>query len=198
MHNKIIKDFKILFQDSKVVHQRTRWLGRKAQKCPTDAWVYQQLIYKLKPDFIIETGTAHGGGALFLASICDMVEHGQVITIENDPARPSLPLTHKRIIQLRGSSTDDEVFRQVKESIKGGTAIVILDSNHSRKHVTDELKLYSTLVKKDFYLIIEDTGMPQTHYAVETFLSLNPNFVVDQSCERFLLTFNPGGFLKHI
>jgi Cephalosporin hydroxylase len=46
------------------------------QKCPLDLWIYQELLHELEPDLIVETGTAESGSALFLASICDLVDKG--------------------------------------------------------------------------------------------------------------------------
>ena len=129
------------FQSSLVIHQKTSWLGMKAQKCPNDAWVYQELIYKLKPDFIIETGTAFGGGTLFLSTICEAIGHGTIITIENDKDRySSVILNNSNIYRIFGSSVDNEVINKVKEIIDGNTVLVILDSDHSYEHVMKELE----------------------------------------------------------
>src|SRR5262249_33264795 len=60
----------------------TRWLGRKLNKLPTDLFVYQELVARLRPDWIIDTATGGGGRALFLASVCDLLDHGRVVTID--------------------------------------------------------------------------------------------------------------------
>ena len=59
------------------------WLGTPALKCPFDLWVYQEIIHELRPDLIIETGTYRGGSGLFMASICDLIDHGRLITIDH-------------------------------------------------------------------------------------------------------------------
>src|SRR5690348_6265738 len=75
----------------------TYWLGTKAQKCPLDLWVYQELVHELRPAVIVETGTAGGGSALYLASICDLLDHGVVVTVDVVEAeRPR----HERITYL--------------------------------------------------------------------------------------------------
>ncbi len=194
----IKQEVRSAFQDTLVIHQGTSWMGFKAQKCPTDAWVYQELIYRLKPDFIIESGTAFGGGAKFFANMCDLVGNGHVITIENDPARPPKQLDDERITQLHGSSTDQQIIDTLKSMVADSSAIVVLDSDHSYDHVAKELTIYPQFVKKGFYLIIEDTHMKATAAAVSDFMVDNNDFIVDESCEKFVLTFNPGGFLKRI
>ncbi|MCG2737627.1 MAG: cephalosporin hydroxylase family protein [Candidatus Methanoperedenaceae archaeon] len=185
----------------------TFWLGIPTMKCPFDLWIYQEIIFELKPDIIIETGTADGGSALFLASICDSVDKGQIITIDidNKVGRPR----HKRIKYLRGSSTSEEIIKQVKKSISDkDIVLVILDSDHSKEHVLNELKIYSKFINKGSYIIVEDTnvnGHPVfvehglgPMEAVEDFLNMNNDFVIDNTKEKFYLTFNPSGYLRKI
>jgi cephalosporin hydroxylase len=183
----------------------THWLGCKIQKFPGDVWVYQELIQALRPDWIIESGTNCGGSAYFMASICDLVGHGRIVTVDLD-AKPDLP-EHERITYLAGSSTAPDVFECVRAQTAGAqTRIVILDSDHSYEHVTDELRLYCELVTPGSYLIVEDTniaghpvlgGLPRGPYeAVQDFLANDASFELDRSREKFMMTFNPGGYLK--
>lgn len=185
----------------------TRWLGKKVLKCPFDLWVYQEIISEIRPDIIIESGTADGGGTLFLASMCDLIDKGKVITVDIRP-RENLPV-HKRITYLSGSSISDEIIREIRDIIKpNDKAIVILDSDHKKEHVLKELSIYGQFVTKDSYIIVEDTNInghpvvsdfgPGPMEAVEEFLSLNKNFIIDKSKEKFYLTFNPNGYLKRI
>ena len=71
----------------------TRWLGVRTDKCPLDLWIYQELLHELRPDLIVETGTAFGGSALYFASLCDLLGHGRVLTIDVQPqeGRPEHP-----------------------------------------------------------------------------------------------------------
>src|SRR4051812_3045204 len=81
---------------------QTKWMGRATEKCPMDLWIYQELLHLLRPDLIIETGTLHGGSALFLCPICDLLGQGGVVTI--DINLPSEAPRHPRLTYLTGSS----------------------------------------------------------------------------------------------
>jgi len=209
----VVDSFHSLYYDS-MVFAHTSWLGTPALKCPLDLWVYQEILHELRPDVIVETGTASGGSAHFLASICDAVGRGGIITIdvEENASRPQ----HPRIAYLRGSSTDPAVLAQVRQSIqarhrRGGPTgppfrvLVILDSDHRKPHVLAELEAYSQLVTPGSYLIVEDTNLghpvrpdfgPGPMEAVAEFLSGHPEFTSDASREKHLLTFNPRGYLR--
>lgn len=183
------------------------WLGYETLKCPLDLWIYQEIISKQRPDFIIETGTCHGGSAYYLASLCHLLGHGQVITIDcaKDPTRPQ----HERITYLDGMSTSPEIRSEVERLV--GSArnnLVILDSDHSCENVLAELQSYRAYVPVGGYLIVEDTSInghptypefgPGPTEAVQRFLIDNPAFVIDASCERFMMTLNPGGYLRRV
>lgn len=185
----------------------TFWLNVPVAKCPLDLWVYQEIICEIKPDIIIEAGTAHGGSALFLASMCDLVKVGRIVTIDTRelPGRPQ----HERIKYLVGSSVADEIVEEVSSFIKPDERVmVILDSDHSAPHVLRELEIYSRLVTTGSYLIVEDTNLnghpvlprygagPQE--AVERFISKRTDFVVDRRREKFFMTFNPKGYLRRV
>src|SRR5690348_1963686 len=64
------------------VWYQTEWLGTRTLKLPLDLWIYQEILYELRPDLILETGTAAGGSAMFLAAICDQLDHGQIVTVD--------------------------------------------------------------------------------------------------------------------
>jgi cephalosporin hydroxylase len=199
----VVEAFHRLYYDSQVWSD-TYWLGVPTLKCPLDLWVYQEIVREVKPNVIVETGTAQGGSALFLACMCDLVGLGKVITIdiEEKPGRP----VHNRITYLLGPSTSDEIVRRVVQAIGDGDRVmVILDSDHRRDHVLAELAVYSKLVTPGSYLIVEDTNIghpvqaelvPGPREAVQEFLAANPDFVADSAREKFHLTFNPSGYLK--
>jgi cephalosporin hydroxylase len=185
----------------------TRWLGTPVRKCPLDLWIYQELVTELRPDLIVETGTFVGGSALYLASCLDLVGTGRVVTIDiaEHPGRPD----HDRITYVVGSSTAPETLARITAEAEGaGDVMVVLDSNHSRDHVLNELRLYGPLVTPDSYIIVEDTNIngrpvfpnhgPGPHEAVEAFLAESDDFVRDRAREKFYLTFNPGGFLRRV
>jgi len=188
-------------------YNSTYWLGTPAQKCPLDMWSFQEILYETKPDVLVEMGTFKGGSAYFFASIFDLLKHGRVVTvdIEEFPGKPQ----HGRITHLLGSSTSAEIVAKVRSLIAPGERVmVVLDSDHHRDHVLNELRLYNGLVSPGCYLIVEDTHFnghpilpkfgPGPTEAVDEFLNTNSAFVRDRTRERFLLTFNPGGYLKRL
>jgi len=182
------------------------WFGYQVCKCPLDLWVYQELLVRTRPDLVIETGTLHGGSALFMATVMDMIGHGRVITIdkEHKTDRP----VHPRISYWTGSSIDEAIVAEATTAAAGKRAMVALDSNHTAAHVSQEIASYSPLVQVGDYLIVEDTNVnghptypdfgPGPMEAVEKFLATNTDFVVDERCERFLMTLNPRGYLRRV
>ena len=204
----IIDEFHKLYyngrDNSAKTFEQTTWLGVSCLKCPLDLWIYQEIIYDLKPDLIIETGTYHGGSALYLASICDAVGTGHIATIDiMDIERPA----HDRVSYLLGSSTDPDIIQKALSSVPNPNVIlVILDSDHSKAHVSEELRLYAPIVTNESYLIVEDTNINGNpvglslgegpYEAVSDFLNDNNAFIPDYLKEKLLLTFNPRGFLK--
>lgn len=187
--------------------QNTFWLGVPTLKYPLDLWVYQEIIFEVRPDLIIESGTASGGSALFMACMCDLVDKGRVITIDIEDIQPRPQ--HKRIQYLQGSSTSENVVDRIRSSMAdSSTVMVVLDSDHRKEHVLDELQIYSQFVTKGSYLIVEDTCVnghpiqpkfgPGPMEAVQDFLEGNEDFIVDDSKEKFYLTQNPRGYLKRV
>lgn len=188
----------------------TYFMGKKVFKCPNDLWICQEILWEVKPDVIIECGTFHGGSTLYYAKLFDIMDiGGEVITIDVDPM-PDMPV-HKRITYLRGSSTSTEIVQKVKDFVKDKKKVmVILDSDHSKDHVLNELELYHAFVSKDSYLVVEDSNInghpvysgfgqgPGPWEAVEEFLPRHTEFEIDRSKEKFLMSFNPNGFLKKI
>ncbi len=199
-----INSFHRLYYNS-LVWQRTRWLGVDVWKCPFDLWIYQEILHEVHPDWIIECGTAHGGSALYLASLCDLLGRGRILTIDIE-ARPNRP-QHPRISYLHGSSTASETVETVKRLVPpGATTVVILDSDHRAAHVLEELRLYSPLVTPGSYLIVEDTNVnghpvyrrhgPGPMEALDAWLSTTSDFAIDPAREKFWLTQNPRGYLR--
>ena len=200
-----VDDFhKLYYNSPDRTWQNTFWMGISAQKCPLDLWVYQEILWEIRPDLILECGTAQGGSALFLASICDLLGRGKVISIDIED-RKDRPL-HQRIEYWLGSSIQEEIMARVKaEAANKEKVMIILDSDHSKEHVLRELHLYSPYVSRGSYLIVEDTNInghpvlpefgPGPMEAVAEFLEGNPGFVIDEGKEKFFMTFNPRGFL---
>jgi cephalosporin hydroxylase len=135
----------------------------------------------------------------------DVLGHGEIITIDINPC---VRTSHPRIRYVVGSSTDFGLVNDLLSSRPVETRMVILDSDHSKAHVRSELALFAPYVTPGSYLIVEDTNLnghptfpefgPGPAEAVHEFLTDKDDFVVDRSREKFLMTFNPGGFWKRI
>jgi cephalosporin hydroxylase len=202
----ILLEFRRLYHHThESTWRNTFWLGHQVLKCPLDLWIYQEIMFEVKPDVVIETGTYQGGSALFFAHLCDLLGKGRVLTIDIT-RKDSFP-PHPRIQYLHGSSTSPEIFSRVQSEIKPSEVVmVVLDSNHEKAHVLAELNLYSPLVTPGSYLIVEDTGIREMNphiqagprEALEAFLPEHPDFVPDVSREKFLISFNQGGYLRRV
>ena len=205
----IVKQFHRLYYHSlDRTWKDTYYRGVTIWKCPLDLWLYQELLHELRPALIVETGTAFGGSAYVLGDLCDTLElDAQILTIdiESKDGRPD----HSRVRYITASSTDPAIVQEVRDAVPtGGTVLVILDSDHSRDHVLEELRAYADLVSVGSYVVVEDTNVnghpaypefgPGPMEAVDAFLAEDDRFVVDDRREKFFMTFNPRGYLKKI
>lgn len=141
------------------------WMGRPIIQLPEDMIRTQEIIHQVKPDVIVETGIAHGGSLIYYAGLCKTMDKGRVIGVDidirahNRKAIEAHPL-YSYITLIQGSSVDEKIVGQVKSLIKEKeTVLVILDSNHTRKHVLAELEMYSPLVTKGSYIVATDGVM---------------------------------------
>jgi cephalosporin hydroxylase len=185
--------------------RRASWLGAKTGKAPTDLFAYQELVTRLRPDWIVETGGGPGGRSLFLASVCEALGHGTVLSV--GPPSDDRP-THPRIVAVTGVAHEPEVGEQVAARVGDGTALVVLGSRGSRQRVLREFELYAPLVPIGSYVIIEDTivnGHPVwpgfgsgPMEAVKSIVNERAGFASDHELERYGLTFNPSGYLKRV
>ncbi len=202
----VVDRFHEIYFDSHAF-SKTFWMGVSVRKCPFDLWLYQEILYKNRPDLIIECGTDLGGSTSYFASICDMMGHGRIVSVDiaDLKGRPQ----HKRITYVLGSSTDGKTLDKVKSMIKPGEKVmVVLDSNHTRDHVINELRLYHNLVTKGQYLVVEDSNVnghpvfpefgPGPMEAINEFLKENNQFIVDKEKEKFFISFNPKGYLLKV
>jgi len=199
----------LLFHHKNIHFKKMRWMGIKTMKNPFDAWVYQEIIHDVKPEVIVEIGSAEGGSTLYLAHLLDLLGKGRVVSIDCD--RADYHIQHDRIVEITGYSDSPDVIDRVAELCRGKSALVIHDGNHTRDQVLKDLDIYSKLVSAGSYLIVEDgiidlfepgDYIGKDYYgplaAIEAFLSRNPGFIVDPERERYILTNNPKGFLKRI
>jgi cephalosporin hydroxylase len=184
----------------------TSWLGRPVAAAPTDLFVYQELLTTVRPDWIIETGTAGGGRALFLASVCDLLGHGRVISVSDDRAkRPE----HPRVTYIEAEPHTDAARDKVRElSGDAPHAMVILGSGAGAPRIVQEFLKLAPLVPVGSYVVVENTIVnghpvwpgygPGPTEAVRRILALDGGFAQDTSWEKHGLTFHPGGFLRRI
>ncbi|MGA2895716.1 MAG: cephalosporin hydroxylase family protein [Xanthobacteraceae bacterium] len=194
------------------------WLGRPVIQYPQDLIALQEIIWRTRPELIIETGVAHGGSLIFSASLLELIGGaGKVIGIDieirphNRKAIEDHPL-FRRISLIEGSSIDPEVAADVSRAATGKRTMVILDSNHTHDHVLGELRAYAPLVSSGCYLIILDTvieDLPDALFAgrpwkqgdnpktaVHEFLRGTDEFVIDETIQdKLLITVAPDGFL---
>ena len=197
---------------------RNRWFGVEIDQYPTDMVVYQELIHRIKPDVIVETGTNLGGLTLYLSSILETIQPKcRIISVDIDGNNwrhtlKTLELAEKdkvleRITFVEASSTSPEFLKVVANQVKPDSKVlIILDSLHTKEHVLAELKALAGFVSKDSYIIVNDTYMEGMYLsyahaplsAAREFLAADDRFVVDPSVERFVVTCAHAGFLKRV
>jgi cephalosporin hydroxylase len=194
------------------------YLGIKIQKNPMDLFMMQQVIFDVQPDYIIEAGTAFGGSAIYWAHILDGLglNNSRVLSIDitkYEDKASELPLWKQYVEFIHGSSTDPAIVERIRQRVNGKKVLVVLDSNHSAAHVLSELRAYGPMVSPGSYIVAEDTNLdalplPDLRFvdgtgggpmaAVTEYLAGEGGklFEPDLLRENFVLTFNPGGWLK--
>jgi cephalosporin hydroxylase len=185
-----------------------RWLGHDLIKTPMDCWLYQEIIWETRPDYVIELGVMFGGATHFYASILDLVGHGEVIGIDVSLAKAK-KAGSDRIRYIEGSSVAPAVVKKVARMTAGKRVLVIADSDHEKSHVLAELRAYAPMVHVGGYFVVEDSLNDVMGYhpvpnegpkaACAAFLAENDDFVRDRRwAERYIMTLNPDGFLLRV
>ncbi len=198
------------------------WMGIPIIQYPQDIVAMQEIIWRVQPDLIIETGIAHGGSLIFNASMLELIgKDAQVLGIdieirEHNRIQIEKHPMSKRITMLQGSSVEKEIIKEVRKYTDGKKKVLVcLDSNHTHEHVLNELELYSPFVSKDSYLVVFDTiieDLPAGSFsdrpwnkgdnpktAVWKFLETHKEFEIDESVHnKLLITVAPDGYLKRI
>ena len=223
------KDKSIFDQSIKLIEKADKYMfihqnnffGEPSINFSEDLIKFQEAIYKVKPDIVIEVGVAWGGTTLFLASILEGLNKGRVIGIDiYIPVHVKKALKQKgkiskRIHLIKGSSIEYNTINKIKKITKNKKVLVILDSNHTEEHVYKELEIYSKLVNKNSYIIVCDTiinyikpnadrkrdwgknNNPLT--AIENFLKNNKNFKYSKNLnKKLLISCNYNGFIKRV
>ncbi|MDQ4026153.1 MAG: cephalosporin hydroxylase family protein [Actinomycetota bacterium] len=195
------------------------WLGVPIIQLPEDMVIVQELLWRIRPDVVVECGVAHGGALLLYASILELIGRGRVVGVDveirkyNRLAIESHPLS-RRIELVEGSSLDPAVVDYVHAQVPGGHSVLLaLDSNHTREHVRQELECYAPLVTPGSYAIVFDTVMPLVAdapgagpgwdednplEAVRDFLGGHPEFEIDTRLHRLGATYCHSGFLRRL
>lgn len=186
-----------------VMHRHyTRYKGRKILKPPFDWIVLGDIIEDTKPEIIIEIGSYEGGSALWMADlVANLGLDCPIVSL--DIGSRTDGLEHPGITWVKGDATAPEVFEQVKKIAKDRRGFVIEDSDH-KEHVTEKmLEMYHPFVAPGCYFLVEDTlceftntpPFPGPLGAAKRFIEAHPEFVVDRSREKYVLTYNPMGYL---
>jgi cephalosporin hydroxylase len=211
--------------DAKYVYSFT-WLGRPIIQLPEDMFRIQEIIHRLQPDVIIETGVAHGGSLIFYATLFEAMGRGQVIGVDVEirPHNRKAIEEHalaRRVTLVEGDSKSMETLARVRSRLAPSDRVmVLLDSNHRKDHVLGELESYGPLVTAGSYIVAMDgimaevAGAPRTQpdwvhdnpiAAVEAFLEGHPEFVLDEPAFAFnegavrnRVTYWPSAFLRHL
>jgi cephalosporin hydroxylase len=199
----------LIYHQREIVFNQVTWMGTPTFKNILDVWIYQEIIYEIQPDVIVEIGSKYGGSTKYFANLLDILGKGMVISIDID--RSVYNLVHKRVRVLTGNCSDPKIISKVAYLCQGKTVLVIQDGDHRRKQALEDLENYSKFVSLNSYFIMEDGIVDLFNNgdglgfkdegplaAIEDFLSRNSNFVIDSVRERYILTYNPKGFLKRI
>ena len=202
------------------------WFGRPVIQLPEDMIRLQEVIWEHQPDVLIETGVAHGGSLIFYASLFKAIGKGRAIGVEielrphNRAAIDAHPL-REYIEIVDGSSIDPDVVATVRSMIRPGEKVmVMLDSNHTKPHVLEELRAYGPMVTPGCYIIAADgimelvAGGPRTKpdwptsnpkAAAIAFTQENPDFEIvepewpfNEGVVRERVTYWPGAFVKRL
>ena len=197
------------YYDSAVWKQLS-YRGVRTLKNPLDLWNYQEIIQERGVDWVVETGTRHGGSALFFADLlAARAASGLVISVDLDHGSLQIPRAeHPRLRLLKGDSASPAILAAIRELLPAQRAplFVILDSDHRKAHVLRELAAYVPLMRSGDYLVVEDSCVnghpvrpdfgPGPMEAIEEFLRSNPGLLSADSAreDKFGWTFAPRGY----
>jgi cephalosporin hydroxylase len=199
----------LLYHHHEILHRQCYWMGARALKNPFDAWIYQEILYEVQPDVVIEIGSNEGGSTLFLAHMLELIGKGEVVSVDIDRSR--FRVSHDRIVTVTGDSSADATVAQVAALCEGKRGLVIHDADHNKAPVLRDLRAYERFVSVGSYLIVED-GIVDLFRpgdglgwfaegplaAIEEFVRERPEFEVDKARERYVMTYNPKGFLRRV
>ena len=209
---KFDKFYQLTLRDWMVYHQRdilpqsSAWKGISVIKPPHDLWVYQELIFDLKPEVVVEIGSYYGGTTQFLADIFPDIT---VVSVDID--RKCYMAKAPNIIDITGDCHHPETVDKVRVLCEGKKTLIIHDADHRKEAVLKDFELYSPMVSVDSYFIIEDAitdlfteeekiGTPWDGplHAIIEIMKNTDEFVLDRRLEYYLITYAPYGFLRRV
>jgi cephalosporin hydroxylase len=186
--------------------RHTTWLGEPIHTAPTDLLAYQEILSRVRPDWVLEIGAGDEGRARFLASICELIGHGQVLSLRSP--EESDPVPHPKLRVLAESPSDPGVSRRVHDLVGSGNAVVVLGACADRATTASQFEDYADLVGVGSYGVVTDSVVigrpvwpsfgPGPFEAVKQILTYHGEFVADPDMEKYALSFNPGGFLRRV
>lgn len=207
----IVNEFaRIFWEKGRETFFCNRFMGVPTLQHPFDLWITQEIMCEVAPELVVECGSFSGGSALLWAMLLEHINpRAKVIAIDIEDRMQQArkrKLFRRKVEFIHGSSVDPEVIARVAKRVKGRRTLVILDSDHTEKHVAAELRGYAPLVSPGSYMICQD-GFVNGHplepdwgpgplEAIQAFLAEHDEFEIDSSRERMLFTFNPSGFLR--
>jgi len=192
------------------LHFNQKYRGLNMIKNPFDLVVYEELFWEIKPTVVIEIGNRFGGFSLWLQDRIKIIgTEGKIITIDLQSAGDQNLSEFKsdNFISIVGNCNSPEVIAQVKQIIKPSDRVLIIeDSSHTFDNTLQVLKNYKDIVSIGSYLVIEDgicdiidLGInPGPMKAVEKWIENNTNFEIDRIREKYIMTYNPKGYLKRL
>ncbi|MEP6685778.1 MAG: CmcI family methyltransferase [Verrucomicrobiota bacterium] len=190
------------YYQKNVVMSQVHYRGVPAWKNVLDLWVIQEIIHETQPEVVVEIGCKFGGTTLWLSETMKSVGSGTIVSV--DLRRPSLELPGN-VYFVEGDSVAAETVERVRSLCAGQRTMVMADGNHAADHVLKELQLYGPMVAHGCYFVVEDgivdvMGWPEHQpgplVAVQRFLAASQEFIADESREKFILSYAPGGFLR--
>lgn len=188
------------------VFTRVSYRGVPAWKNVLDLWVYQELIWDTNVTCVVEIGVRHGGTTLWLSDVLSSFCGPAGLVIAIDLERPPIELP-PNVRFIESDSIAAQTVAAVRALTAGQRTMVIADGNHAAEHVLAELRAYAPLIADGSYFIAEDGIVdvmqwkdftPGPAVAAERFVAENPDFIIDRTPEKFLLTYAPRGFVKRI
>ena len=185
---------------SELSDSRMKWMGLRIQKNPIDMWIYQDIIYQNKPDFLIECGTAFAGSACYFASLFEVMGNGNVITIDigkSEEYIEQIPDRLKdRVEFFRGPTNHEYILSEIDKMVNGKKVMVVLDSAHDAANVYGEMIAYHNIVTPGQYMVIEDIYQGGPGKAIGTYMEKYDDLEIVHDYDFFEDSFNFGGYLR--